>query len=94
MDCEHKASHQGQVLLQQPGGVSLHRSGGRYPAFLALLDLRQLVHAEVALKQLPTNFHCSPGFTNIFLFIHGIILPFDELIFFRGVETTNQYEDL
>ena len=31
---------------------------------------------------------------SIFHFIHGIILPIDELIFFRGVETTNQYEDL
>jgi len=29
---------------------------------------------------------------NIFLFFHilGIIIPTDELIFFRGVETTNQ----
>ena len=26
----------------------------------------------------------------IFHFIYGIILPIDELIFFRGVETTNQ----
>ena len=30
----------------------------------------------------------------IFHFIYGIILPIDELIFFRGIETTNQYEDL
>jgi hypothetical protein len=26
----------------------------------------------------------------IFHFIYGVILPIDELIFFRGVETTNQ----
>ena len=36
------------------------------------------------------------GFLEHFLFFHilGIIIPTDELIFFRGVETTNQYMDV
>jgi len=43
-------------------------------------------------QRVPVGYLKLVGALEHFLFFHilGIILPFDELIFFRGFETTNQ----